>query len=75
MINYKGFIGHFFFDATTNRFCGTVANSHDLITFQGASVAQTQQAFRDAVDQHIEWCKKHGKKFEVFSPRDKGATK
>ena len=28
-------------------------------------LATEKQAFRDAVDQHIEWCKKHGKKFEV----------
>ncbi len=67
MIKYKGFIGHYFFDEKTNLFCGNVANSHDLITFQGASVAKTQQAFQDAVEEHIEWCKKHGKKFEVPS--------
>lgn len=64
MIKYKGFIGHFFFDEKTNLFHGNVANSHDLITFQGNSVAKTQQAFQDVVDKHIEGCKKHGKKRE-----------
>ena len=28
-----------------------------------------QQAFQDAVDEHIEWCKKRGKKFEFFPHR------
>ena len=71
MLKYKGFIGHFFFDEKTTLFCGNVANAHDLITFQGASVAKIQQAFQDAVDEHIEWCKKRGKKFEFSSSQSK----
>lgn len=73
MIKYKGFIGHFFFDEKTNLFQGNVANSHDLITFQGNSITKTQQAFQDAVDEYIEWCKKYGKKFEVSFPQSKDA--
>ena len=61
MIKYKGYIGHFFFDEKTNIFQGHVANIHDVITFQGTSVASTRQAFQDAVDEHIEWRQKYGK--------------
>lgn len=64
MIKYKGFIGHFFFDEKTGLFLGNVANSNDIITFQASSIAKIQFAFQEAVDQHIEWCKKHRKKAE-----------
>lgn len=61
MITYRGYTGHFAFDEIKNIFFGKVANTHDFITFQGKSVKETKQAFRDAIDDHIEWCKKHGK--------------
>jgi len=64
MIEYKGYIGHFTFDETKNIFYGKVANTQDLITFQGKSIKETQHAFRDAINEHIEWCKKYGKKPE-----------
>ncbi len=62
MIKYRGYIGHFFFDETKNMFFGKAANTHDVIIFQGKSVKETQWAFRDAVDEHLAWCKKYGKK-------------
>jgi predicted HicB family RNase H-like nuclease len=65
MIKYKGFIGHFFFDEKTGLFQGNVANSNDVITFQASSVAKIQQAFQEAIDEHLEWCKKHRKELEI----------
>ena len=62
MIEYKGFVGHFKFDETKNMFYGCVANTNDFITFQGKSVKEIKQHFQDAIDEHIEWCKKYGKK-------------
>lgn len=68
MIEYKGYIGHFFFDEKTNLFYGKVANTHDLITFQGKSVNETHLAFQDAVNDYIDWCKKHRSNHEkIFS--------
>jgi predicted HicB family RNase H-like nuclease len=61
MIKYRGFIGHFSFDDKHNLFIGRVANSHDLITFQGKSISEIREAFNDAINEHIDWCKKHGK--------------
>lgn len=61
MITYRGYIGHFFFDENTKLFVGKVANIHELITFQGKSVKETKEAFRDSVNEYINWCKKHGK--------------
>lgn len=73
MLKYKGFIGHFSFDEKTHLFHGNVANSHDLITFQGASVMKIQQVFQDAVDEHIEWCQTHAKRFELSPSQSKNA--
>jgi predicted HicB family RNase H-like nuclease len=64
MINYKGYIGYFAFDETTNMFYGKVTNTHELITFQGKSVREIQETFQDAVNEHLKWCKKYGKKPE-----------
>lgn len=61
MMQYKGYIGHFFFDDKSQLFQGNIASSNDVITFQGKSVTTLQQAFRAAVDDYIEWCKKYGK--------------
>ena len=58
MIKYRDYIAHFYFDEETNLFYGKVANTHDLITFQGKSVKETKQAFRDSIDEHIKWRKK-----------------
>ncbi len=53
MIEYKGFIGHFKFDETKSMFYGRVANTHDLIIFQGKSVKETKLNFQDAIDEHL----------------------
>ncbi len=61
MMNYKGYVGLFEFDEKTTLFLGRISNIQDLITFQGKSIETTQQAFQDAVNEYIDWCKKHGK--------------
>lgn len=61
MIEYKGYIGHFAFDEEKMMFHGKVLNTHYLITFQGKSVESTNHAFRDAINEYIDWCKKNGK--------------
>ena len=71
MIKYKGFIGHYFFDEKTCLFQGNVANSNHAITFEGRSLAKVHQAFREAVDEHIEWTKKYGRKIEGTSSQGK----
>lgn len=61
MMNYKGYVGCFEFDEKTTLFLGRISNIQDLITFQGKSIETTQQSFQDAVNEYIDWCKKHGK--------------
>ena len=48
-------------------FYGGVSNIHDVITFQGKSVKEIKQHFQDSIDEHIQWCKKHGKQLKSFS--------
>ncbi len=48
-------------------FYGCVSNTHDVITFQGKSVKEITQNFQDSIDEHIQWCKKHGKQLKSFS--------
>jgi predicted HicB family RNase H-like nuclease len=61
MIEYKGYIGHFSFDEEKKMFFGKVANCHDFITFQGKSVSELKQSFRDSVEEYIAWCKRYRK--------------
>ena len=70
MIDYKGYIGWFKFDEKTNFFQGRVSNVQSLITFQGKSVETTKQAFQDAINEYIDWCKKHGKEIEKPSQEE-----
>jgi predicted HicB family RNase H-like nuclease len=61
MISYRGYKGSFSFDETKNIFLGKVTNSPDVITFQGKSVIEIKQTFRDAINDHLEFCEKYGK--------------
>lgn len=56
MMEHKGYIGKVEFDDETNIFHGEVINLRDVITFQGATVRQLRKAFRDSVDDYLEFC-------------------
>jgi predicted HicB family RNase H-like nuclease len=56
MINYKGYIGVMEVDSDAGLIHGRVVGLRDVITFQGQSVAEARQAFRDSVDDYLEWC-------------------
>ena len=60
MLNYKGYIGDVVFDSDAHTFHGDVVNTRDVITFEGESVSEIEQAFRDSVDDYLEWCKEDG---------------
>src|SRR3954453_4223473 len=56
MTNYKGYLGQFEVDTETSLIRGKVMNTRDLITFHGKTVEEAQQAFRDSVDDYLEFC-------------------
>jgi predicted HicB family RNase H-like nuclease len=57
MLNYKGYHGQVDFDEEAGLFHGEVLDLRDVITFQGKSVAELEQAFRDSIDDYLEFCK------------------
>ncbi|NQV26599.1 MAG: type II toxin-antitoxin system HicB family antitoxin [Rhodopirellula sp.] len=60
MIEYKGYCGKVEFDDEAGIFHGEVINTRDVITFQGESVSELQQAFRDSIDDYLEFCQERG---------------
>lgn len=64
MMKYKGYIGHVEYDDQAKIFHGEVVGLRDIITFQGKSVEELEQAFKDSVDDYLAWCKGRGEKPE-----------
>lgn len=60
MMEYQGYLGKVEFDDEAGVFHGEVVNTRDVITFQGQSVAELTQAFRDSVDDYLEFCRRRG---------------
>jgi len=68
MIEYKGYKGHVELDAEAGLFHGEVADTRDVITFQGTSIQELEQAFRESVDDYLAFCAKRGEAPENRSP-------
>ena len=60
MMEYKGYIGNVEFDDEANIFHGEIINLRDVVTFQGETVKQLRRAFRDSVDDYLEFCAGRG---------------
>jgi predicted HicB family RNase H-like nuclease len=60
MMNYKGYIGAIRVDLDAAVIRGTVVNTRDTITFQGKSVEEVKAAFRDSVQDYLEFCASTG---------------
>jgi predicted HicB family RNase H-like nuclease len=64
MMKYKGYIGHVEYDDEARIFHCEVVGLRDIITFQGKSVEELDQAFKDSIDDYLAWCKERGEKPE-----------
>jgi len=60
MMEYKGYIGKVEIDEEVGILYGEVINVRDVITFEGTTVEEVQQAFRESVDDYIEFCAQRG---------------
>ena len=70
MLEYKGYTGNVEFDPEAGLFHGEVLDTRDVITFQGTSVEDLQQAFRDSVDDYLDFCQERNEEPEKpFSGR------
>lgn len=54
-MKYKGYIGHFEYDDEAKLFHGEVLGLKDVITFQGCSVEELEEAFKESVDDYLAW--------------------
>ena len=60
MMEYKGYIGKVEFDDQAGIFHGEIINIRDVITFQGQSVAELTKAFRDSIEDYLQFCEERG---------------
>jgi len=61
ILQYDGFIGSVHFDTDAAVFYGKIEGIDDLVTFEGESVTELQQAFKEAIEDYIEICQQKGK--------------
>ncbi len=60
MLNYKGYSGQINYDDEARIFHGEVVDTQDIITFQGKSVDEIEMAFRESIDDYLEFCNERG---------------
>ncbi|MFQ3598210.1 MAG: type II toxin-antitoxin system HicB family antitoxin [Chloroherpetonaceae bacterium] len=60
MLNYKGYTGRVEYDGDAKIFHGEVIDLRDVITFQGKSVNEIERAFRESIDDYLDFCKSRG---------------
>ena len=56
-MTYKGYTATVEYEPDAGIFHGEVADTRDVITFQGKSVAEAKEAFAESIDDHIAFCK------------------
>ena len=59
-LSYKGYIGSVAFSEQDNIFFGTIEGINGLVNFEGESVKELTEAFHEAVDDYLEYCKEEG---------------
>ena len=57
MMEYKGYLGKADYDYEAKIFHGEVIGLKDVITFQGRTVDELEQAFKDSINDYLAWCK------------------
>lgn len=78
MLKYKGYTGYVVYDDEARIFHGEVVALKAVITFQGTTVEEIEHAFKDSIDDYLDWCKKrnkepekaHSGKFNLRMPPD-----
>ena len=60
MLEYKGYTGRVDFDDESEIFHGEVCGLKDVITFRGRTAREIKKAFRDSIDDYLEFCQELG---------------
>ena len=64
MLKYKGYTGRVEYDDEAKIFHGEVIDTKDVVTFQGTTVTEIENAFRGSIDDYIIFCQTRGEKPE-----------
>lgn len=62
LFSYKGYTGEVSIDEEADLLSGEVIDIRDVVTFEGETVAEVKQAFRDSVDDYLDFCHELGRK-------------
>jgi len=62
MLKHKGYTGYVEFDDEAGLLHGEVLDTRDVITFQGNTVDALRQAFRDSIDDYLQFCAERSEK-------------
>jgi len=58
MLEYKGYVGTV--EPEDGAFVGRVCGLRDVITFEGVTYPEVEQAFRDSIDDYLAFCAERG---------------
>lgn len=64
MMKHKGYIGKVEYDYEAKILHGEVINTRDVITFQGTNAEEIEIAFKESVEDYIEFCRSEGEEPE-----------
>ncbi len=64
MLKYKGYTGYVIYDDEARLFHGEIAAIKAVITFQGTTVDELEQAFKESIDDYLDWCAERNKEPE-----------
>ena len=59
-MTYKGYLGSVAYSDKDNVFFGKIEGINGLVNFEGESVRELQEAFHEAVDDYLAYCKDEG---------------
>jgi predicted HicB family RNase H-like nuclease len=64
MLEYKGYIGKVEIDDEAGLLHGEIINIRDVVTFEGNTVQEVQQAMRDSIEDYLAFCHTRGEEPE-----------
>jgi predicted HicB family RNase H-like nuclease len=64
VLKYKEYYGDINYSAFDEVFHGKIIGISDLVTFEGSSIKELKKAFKDSVDDYLDFCKELGKEPE-----------
>jgi len=55
-MEYQGYLAKVEFDDEANMLHGEILNLRDVITFEGSTVEELRHAFKDSVEDYLDFC-------------------